>query len=143
MIRLDRNSRRYWKLAASFAPIVFSLTTASAFGGNLLLNAGFDTPTPGLTPPNYTTSISGFHADNVSSADDWGLFNNTDATTTSQLLASTDPKGGGYMASIVTTGATNGLYQFVNTFPGATASVDVYVLSGTVSLYLGTGNGGT
>ncbi len=51
MIRIDRNSRRCWKLAASVVPIVFSLTT-SAFGG-LLTNPGFDTPTPGLAPPNY------------------------------------------------------------------------------------------
>ncbi len=32
MIRIDRNWRRNWKLAASFVPIVLSLTTSSAKG---------------------------------------------------------------------------------------------------------------
>jgi hypothetical protein len=141
MIRIRRNSRRYCKLAASFLQIVFSLTASSAFGGNLLLNPGFDTPEPGLTPPNYTTSISGYHQDNISSAEYWGLFNSTAPTTTSQLLPSTDPPGGGYMISIVTDGAINGAYQFVNPVPGASASVDVYVLRGTVTLFIATGPG--
>jgi hypothetical protein len=32
----------------------------------------------------------------------WSLFNDTAATTTSPVLPSTDPAGGGYMISIVT-----------------------------------------
>ena len=104
MIRIDRNSRRYWKLAASMVPIVFSLTTSSAFGG-LLTNPGFDTPTPGLTPPNYTASISGLTTmHEVASAEGWYLFNNSSVTTTSELLTSTDPMGGGYMISVSTPG---------------------------------------
>ena len=43
---------------------------SSAWAGNLLLNGGFDTPTPGLSPPNYPTSISGMGASGPSSAAD-------------------------------------------------------------------------
>jgi hypothetical protein len=144
MIRIDRNSRRYWKLAASVVPIVFSLTTSSAFGG-LLTNPGFDTPTPGLTPPNYTASISGPSGGlpGVSSADGWYLYNNSSETTTSELLTSTDPMGGGYMISVSTPGHSNGLEQHFSTVSEATASIDIYVLSGNAWLALYSNDGNT
>jgi hypothetical protein len=38
--------------------------------GDLIQNGGFDTPTPGLSPPNYPTSISGAFTFGASSAAD-------------------------------------------------------------------------
>ena len=65
-------------------------------------NGGFDTPTPGLTPPNYPTSITGVNAFGPSSAESWNLFNSFDATTSTELLTSTDPAGGGFIIHLTT-----------------------------------------
>jgi hypothetical protein len=139
-------SKRSGSLVGSLIPVVVCLVTSSAFGG-LLTNPGFDTPTPGLTPPTYTTSITGASgpgsAGGVASADGWFLYNNTDVTTTSELLLSTDPNGGGHMISISTGGPYNGLYQRFPTVSATTASVDVYVLSGIVEFMLWDNGGNT
>jgi hypothetical protein len=116
-----------------------------------LLNGGFDTPTPGLSPPNYPTSISGAGVEGVSSAADWFLFNNQNATTSTELLPSTAPNGGGSMIHLTSVTNTtdpngsffNGLLQSFPTVSGATASVDVFVLNGPVILGLYTGFGST
>jgi hypothetical protein len=124
---------------------------SSARAGNLLMNGGFDTPTSGLTPPNYPTSISGAGASGPSSAADWTLFNNFNATTSTELLTSTDPLGGGsmiHLTSVTNNGPDgsffNGLQQgFATQSTLTTASVDVDVLSGPVIVALYAGNGST
>jgi len=123
----------------------------SAWAADLLQNGGFDTPTPGLSPPNYPTSISGADVSGLSSAEYWTLFNSFDATTSTELLPSTDPLGGGSMIHLTSlTNSSdpdgsffNGLQQSFATQSGATASVDVFVLSGPVILALYAGDGST
>jgi hypothetical protein len=68
------------RIGLFFVAIAFCCVPASAWAGNLLVNGGFDTPTPGLSPPNYPTSISGAGASGLSSAADWTLLG--DAPTT-------------------------------------------------------------
>jgi hypothetical protein len=117
----------------------------AAAGANLLVNPGFDTPAPGVTPPAQT-SFSMAGDGGLSAADSWRMWNNTVAQATdnltTNLLPSTDPAGGGYMLHVTTAGAENGVYQFIpfehppqNTV--TTVSVDVYVISGTFELGLG------
>ncbi len=133
------------------AAIAVSYVPSSAWAGNLLQNGGFDTPTPGLSPPNYPTSITGANAFGPSSAADWTLFNSRDATTSTELLPSTDPLGSGFMMHLTSVTNTsdpvgsffNGLQQGFSTQSGATASVDVDVLSGPVILALYAGDGST
>jgi hypothetical protein len=121
--------------------LVLIIPTTDAFG-ELLANPGFDLPNSGLTPPSYPISFTGLFYGGLSSADSWYLWNNASATTTTALLPSTDPKGGGYMISVATSGDQNGLYQvFTNPISATTASLDVYVLSGTVELGLALGGG--
>jgi hypothetical protein len=126
---------------------------SSAWAGNLLLNGGFDTPTPGLSPPNYPTSISGAGASGFSSAGDWTLFNGQPITTSSELLPTTDPINPNnpfmiHVTSVPTTGnftAFSGLEQGFATQVGVpvTASVDVDVLQGSILLGIYANNGGT
>ena len=133
------------------AAIAVSYVPSSAWAGNLLQNGGFDTPTPGLSPPNYPTSITGANAFGPSSAEDWTLFNSRDATTSTELLPSTDPLGSGFMIHLTSVTNTsdptgsffNGLQQGFATQSGATASVNVFVLSGPVILALYAGDGST
>ncbi len=139
---------------------VFFLTAITAYclpvtarAGNLLINGGFDTPTPGLSPPNYPTSISGALASGFSSAADWTLFNGQPITTSSELLPTTDPINPSnpfmiHVTSVPTTGnftAFSGLEQGFATQVGVsvTASVDVNVLQGSVLLGIYANNGGT
>jgi hypothetical protein len=118
------------------------LTTSSAFGGNLLTNPGFDVPTPGLTPPNYPASVSVVGSAVPASADAWGLYQNNPGTTTSELLTSTDPSGGGYMIHVTTPGSADGLFQFFANPTGVTTgTVDLFVLSGIVNLEFWNNNG--
>jgi hypothetical protein len=136
-----------------FLVLAFAIANPpSTWAGMLLVNGGFDTPTSGLTPPNYPTSISGAGVHGISSADSWTLYNNFDATTSTELLPSTDPTGGGFMIHLTsvtnnagdpTSSFFNGLQQSFPTASGGTASADVFVLSGPVILALYTGNGST
>jgi hypothetical protein len=133
------------------AAIAVSYVPSSACAGNLLQNGGFDIPTPGLSPPNYPTSITGASTFGASSALEWTLFNSRDATTSTELLPSTDPLGSGSMIHLTSVTNTadpngsffNGLQQGFTTQSGATASVDVDVLSGPVILALYAGDGST
>lgn len=85
--------------------LVLSLSSSSSFAGSLL-NGSFDTPTPGLSPPNYATSVTAVDTKVSSSADGWFLFNfGSRATTSTELLPSTDPNGGGYMLHFSTAGS--------------------------------------
>src|SRR5262245_44236604 len=139
-----------WPLMA-----VILLGVAADVRADLLLNGGFDIPTPGLSPPNYPTSISGPSGGGPSgpaSADHCLLFNSRDPTTSTELLNSTDPSGGGFMIHLTTNSNTtdpvnsffNGLEQGFPAQTGATtASVDVFVLSGPVLLALFANDGAT
>jgi hypothetical protein len=139
--------------ALCLAAIAACLLTSSARAGNLLTNGGFDTPTPGLTPPNYPTSISGASTFGNASAEDWTLFNSRDATTSTELLPTTDPTGSlPYMIHLTSVSNTsdptdsffNGLQQgFATQSTLTTATVDVDVLSGPVILALYAGDGAT
>ena len=114
------------------------MACSAAQAGNLLLNAGFDTPQSGLSPPNYPTSLSVLSPpDAPSSAADWSIWNNTLTTTSTELLPSTDPTGAGFMAHVTSGAYENGLYQFVTANSVDFVSVDVYLLSGTFELGLG------
>jgi hypothetical protein len=112
---------------------------------------GFDTPTPGLPPPNYPTSTSTTGAAEPSSAEFWSIFNNFPATTSMELLPSTDPLGGGvfmiHLTSVGTNGGPpffNGLQQgFAQQSGAVTASIDVDVLSGPVIVAFFANGGGT
>ena len=114
------------------------MACSAAEAANLLSNPGFDTPTPGLTPPNYPTSLSTVIPPNApSSAADWSIWNNTLTTTSTELLPTTDPAGGGFMAHVTSGAYENGLYQFVADDSVNFVSVDVFLLSGTFELGLG------
>ncbi len=125
----------------------------SARAGNLLMNGGFDTPTPGLSPPNYPTSITGQFSSGESSAESWTLFNSFDATTSTELLPTTDPGGSApYMIHLTSVSNTadptqsffNGLQaSFTTQSTLTTASVDLYILTGPVILALYAGDGST
>ncbi len=143
LLSLRRNVLFLATMAACCVP-------SSARGGNLLLNGGFDTPTPGLTPPNYPTSITASGVAAPSSAEFWNLFNNFTATTSSELLPTTDPLGSEFMIHVTSVGANggppffNGLQQsFAQQSGAVTASVNVDVLSGPVIVALFGNGGGT
>jgi hypothetical protein len=134
------------------AAIAVFWVPSPAWAGNLLQNGGFDTPTPGLSPPNFPTSITGQSAAGPSSAADWTLFNGQDATTSTELLPTTDPNGNQSMIHVTSVPATpnaatffNGLEQAFPTQSGVAVavSVDVEVLQGTVFVGLFANNGGT
>jgi hypothetical protein len=143
LLSLRRNVLFLATIAACCGP-------SSVWAGNLLPNGGFDTPTTGLSPlNNYLTSITGAGASGPASAADWTLYNNGDATTSTELLTTTDPNGSGSMIHLTSVSNTSDLTQsFFNglegafaTQAGATASVDVHVLSGPVVLALYGDNG--
>jgi hypothetical protein len=122
-------------LLVAAAAAMIACTAAQA--GNLLLNAGFDTPNAGLSPPSYATGLSAVSPPGVSSsAASWNIWNNSLATTRTELLPSTDPAGGGFMAHVLSTGPEDGLYQFVAPDSVDFVSVDVFVLSGAFELGL-------
>lgn len=131
------------RLAPALHPFYFGsilvlglLTSALCAQAQLLVNGGFDQPTVGLSPPNFPTSISGSGSGGSASANGWSLYNNSSATTSSELLSTTDPLATGYMIHINSTGGFDGIYQNFPEQISTTASVDVYVLQGTVRLYL-------
>jgi hypothetical protein len=107
------------------------------------VDGNFNTPTGGLTPPNYPTTITGLYSSGPASASGWDLWNNAPVTTSSQLLPSTDPGGSGFMEDINSPGISDGLYQYFPMQSAASATIDVYVLSGTVTFDLFTDNGHT
>jgi hypothetical protein len=111
------------------------LASSTAYPGTIT-NPGFDTPTPNLAPPNFATSITGNNSSGASSAFDWTLENQSAPTTSTELLPSTDPSGGGFMIHMTSTGSHNDLFQTFDQTLQTTASVDIFVLSGTVGFAL-------
>jgi len=111
-----------------------------ANAGNILLNGGLDTVGPDGSP------VSG---SGPSAAQSWTQFTVVPGSTiSSQLLASTDPLGGGEMIDITTNAGYyaaasqgNGFYQDFATIPAATASFDIFVVSGSVTGGLGLATG--
>jgi hypothetical protein len=79
-----------------------------------------------------------------SAAPNWTTWNNADAVTTTDILASTAPDVGSQMLHVCTTGQGCGLvqqYQATGTGPAqVTSTVSVFVVRGKVGM--GTGNGG-
>jgi len=108
--------------------------------GNLLRNSGFARARPVAPPPLTGSGVGGLAA-----AEDWTIWNNPLATTTTELLPTTRPDGTGRMLHLTTTGGHCGLVQtWAREDEGpatATAMAWVYVLSGRVGL--GSGNGGS
>lgn len=124
------------------ALLVLPLFTASFAQANLLGNPDFETPNVNLSAPNYATSVSGFGGWGHSSAAGWDIYNNVNTTTTTELLASTDPNAGGSMLHVTTGGAYSGIYQLFGLVAQASLSVDVFVNSGQAWLAL-FGNSGS
>jgi hypothetical protein len=120
---------KHLALAAAAAAV---LAAGVAQAGDMLINPGFDTAS-GLGP----TAFSGLSDGGLSSAAAWRVWNNTQALTTTDQVASTDPFGGGAATHVVTGGAENGLFQFVAANSVNFVSVDVFLLSGTFELGLG------
>lgn len=112
------------------------LLAQPAMAANQLLNPGFDIP-GGFGATNYV----GTGSLGPSAAADWSVWNNSLAANSTDLLPSTDPLGSGFMLSVRSGGAENGVYQFVGRNTVAQVSVDVYVIAGTFELGLGQAGG--
>ena len=119
---------------------MFALSAGMA-SANLLSNPGFETPSGFGNTVLVGSDLSG-----NSAAQDWLMWNNTNAVSSTGLY--TPPPGlagsGTYSILVTTSGDDNGIYQTFlpgNTGPNsAIGSVWVYVLQGSVGM--GTGNGG-
>ena len=134
------------------AAIAVCCVPSSAWAGNLLLNGGFDTPTAGLSPPDYPTSSTGTGFGGPSSAADWNLYNGYPATTSTQLLSTTDPLGSGFMIDVKSVPTTSSSFAFFNGLQQAfaaqsggmvTVSVDIYAVQGPVFVGLFGNDGGS
>jgi hypothetical protein len=100
------------------AAIAATLACGNAWAGNMLVNPGFNTPS-GLGPTSFTNVLFGGES------------------STTALVPSTDPSGGGSAEQVTSTGPEDGIYQFVAPNSVEIVSVDVYVLSGSFELGLG------
>jgi hypothetical protein len=124
--------------AAALAALL--LAAGGARADLIVTNPSFETPDPN----HPTTTLTGVDHWGYSAAAGWTTWNNTPATTFTELLPSTLPGGGERMIHVRTTGAGNGIVQVLaphNTGPDSVVtSAHVFAVSGRVSL--GTGNGG-
>jgi hypothetical protein len=123
-------------------PVMSGAVQAATKTGNLLKDPSFEQKS---VKSGYTTFTG--KGGSPAAAKRWEAFNNTQATTTTDLLPTTLPAGlrpGKRMIHVVTTGANNGLdQQFGKVGKGpaqASFSVRVYVVQGSVGA--GIGNGG-
>lgn len=132
------------------AVLLLAPCSAGADPINLLSNGFFDTVGPSGPSVAFTGQYFFDDAYNParfvggpSAAANWGIWNNTLATTTTTLVPSTLPGGGPTMVHVVTTGTNNGLLQSFLPYGTGTqqtdGSVAVYVNNGRVGI--GTGNG--
>jgi hypothetical protein len=121
--------------------LVVGLAFTPGVCANMLQNPSFET----LGPDGSPTSLTGKFVLGNSAAQDWFVWNNSDATTTTELLSSTLPGGGTNMIHFTTDGGRNGLIQYF--LPSSTGpdhvigSAWIYVLSGQVQI--GTGDDGS
>ena len=112
--------------------------------GNLLRNWSFDQARDGR-PTTLTSTAAEPSGGGLSAAAEWTTWNNTAATTITELRPSDLPQGrGGSMLHVTTDGAGCGIVQTflaAHTGPGrVVASAWVKVLRG--SIFIGTGDGG-
>jgi hypothetical protein len=116
-----------------------SATRAPVAPANLVQNPSFDRPRATVPPPLTGSAVAG-----SSAAEDWTVWNNPDALTTTRLEPTTRPGASGQMLRIETTAPACGLVQQwapTDTGPAeAIASAWVFVIRGSV--ILGSGNGG-
>jgi hypothetical protein len=126
--------------AIAAAATVAALAAGTARAANLLSNASFET----VGPAGASTSFTGYAGGGHSAAAGWGVFNNTEGTTSTELVASAVPGGNQLMLHVTTDGGANGVSQVflpIGTGPACVHSgVWVYVVSGQI--YIGAGNGG-
>ena len=119
-----------------------AVTTVTCAGGNVLLNASFETAGP-LGP---TVLSMGFSGVGHSAAESWGVFHNTEGTTLTELVPSTVPGGGDFMLHVVTDGFANGVSQVFAPFNRGYACVEeqvtIHVVNGTVIIGAGIAPGG-
>jgi hypothetical protein len=102
---------------------------------NLLQNPGFEDPAAA------PTILTGSGQGGLSAAPHWTTWNNSPATTTTDVLPGTRPRGGKQMLHVCTTGEGNGIVQtFQPPHPSVRSSVWVFVVRGQVGM--GTGHGG-
>jgi len=106
---------------------------------NLVKNGSCAQASPSGSYGSFTGNYDG-----PSSFADWEVFNNTTATTTTDILPSSRPHPPATMCHVVTYGTNNGVDQVISSFntgpSAATFSVWVYVVQGEVGI--GAGNGG-
>ena len=118
---------------------LFAMPSHPVQAANFLSNGSFEQNVVGSS-----TTFTGLKSGGSSAADGWRIWNNSFATTATDLLPSTLPSGGSQMIHVDTTGNNNGLFQVFlpfNTGPNSViSSAWVYVINGKVGL--GTGNGG-
>lgn len=127
------------RLLAVLAGTVLA-TTTGAHAVNQLTNASFEV----VGPNGGFTEFTGYGGGGNAAAEHWGVFNNTEGTTRTQLVTSTLGGGGNRMLYVWTDGGANGVGQVFGAYDTGPACVEsgvwVYVVSGRV--YIGAGNGG-
>jgi len=130
------NTSRFARVAraALVAGALLAGTAATARADSLdgVLNIGFEEKDP-LGP----STLVGQYISGPSAAKNWKVWNNSYGTTTTKLVNSTLPGGGKKMLHVKTDGRNNGLFQYFTPHDSYTAEIDVFVLSGQVSLWLG------
>jgi hypothetical protein len=150
------NEERLYSSIRRLVPILAVILLAGAARAyadpiNLLANGDFGIAGPAGSPSAYTGQDFFFDSYNTaqytgapSAAANWGIWNNTSGTTTTELVPSTFP-GVANMIHVVTDASNNGLLQSFlpfNTGRDAGAvlgTIAVYVVNGQVGI--GTGNG--
>ncbi|HWC38435.1 MAG TPA: hypothetical protein VG476_07890, partial [Acidimicrobiales bacterium] len=101
-------------------------------------NPSFETAGP-QGPQGPQTSFTGLYPGPCAAAE-WEVFNNTSATTTTELVPTTCPNGGTRMIHVRTVGTNNGISQIwdaTSGLPHASFSVRVYVVQGKVGIGIG------
>jgi hypothetical protein len=118
--------------------VAFSAAAAQA-GVNFVQNPGFET----IGGSGSSTSFTGVASSAPSAAADWGVYNNSLATTDTALVSpsgDTIAPGGNYALEVYTTGVANGVYQFIA--PNIAHYFTVDVLDQVGSVQLGAAYGG-
>ncbi len=94
-------------------------------------NLDFDIPS-GTGPTTFTASEANGYYGGLSAASGWSVYMNAFGTTSTELLASTDPWGGGGMLHVTTDAGSSGVYQGTGAF--TYVALDVRVLSGNFTV---------
>ena len=113
-------------------------------GANFVANPGFELSSDPLSTVTYGGMTSDTNPWVWSPATDWGVWNNSNGTTTVSLVspsADTIVAGGAYMIGVATSGNNNGLFQFFDPNIAHDFAVDVLVTRGRVQLGSAYGGG--